>query len=307
VLPVVASDLHARALTRRYGGGGINDLGLSVESGNVVGVAGPNGAGKSTALGLLATRVRASHGSLYVAGVDARRRPRSARRLIGYLAHQPPLYEDMRVIDFLAHAARLYGIPRQQLNASVERAGERSGLADSLRRRIRHLSAGFRRRVGLAQALIHDPPVLVLDEPTTGLDTEATRHFWNQLAPLAEGRVIIIASHLFAELDALCHRLVILRAGEVVSDHALEPNDPSNNLLVRLRDEQGESPSIEALGLTSVESVGRGVFRVRDADAATQRRLMATILERGWSVAEWYPEQRGSEQLYRAAVESIHC
>jgi len=304
---VAVPELQANDLARRYTNGGVNGLELQLEAGNVVGVAGPNGAGKSTALGLLATRVRATRGSLHVAGIDARQRPRAARTRIGYLGHQPPLYDDMRVVDFLGHAARLYGIAKAERSASVERAVERSGLADRDERRIRHLSAGYRRRVGLAQALIHDPPVLILDEPTTGLDAQATRHFWAQLAPLAEGRVIIIASHLFAELDHLCHRLVIFDAGEVVSDDSLRPADAANGLLVRLRDAHGETPPAEALGLSSVETLAAGRFRIRNADDASQRRLMATILERGWSVDEWSRERAASEQLYRAAVESVHC
>lgn len=296
--------LQASDLSREYAGGGVAAMDLSVAPGTVLGVVGPNGAGKSTALGLLATRVRPQAGSLRIGATDALTHPGAARSRIGYLAHRPPLYDDMSVVAFLAHAACLYNVPRPQAWDSAQTAMAQAGISDIAHRRIRNLSHGFRQRVGLAQALVHDPSVIILDEPTAGLDAEAASAFVERLAPLSEGRVIVMASHLFSELDRLCHRLAIIRNGRFVADHDLvsTAND-GNTLVIRVRDHNGEPPTAEALGLTAAEPLGAGRFRLPDADDASRRRLMATILERGWSLDEWLPPRGLTEQLYRDAVE----
>lgn len=296
--------IEASGLARQYTGGGIAGLDLSIAPGTILGVAGPNGAGKSTALGLLATRIRPQSGSLRIGATDALTHPAAARAQVGFLAHRSPLYEDMRVGAFLAHAARLYRVPRRRAWNSAELAMERAGIGGIAERRIRNLSHGYRQRVGLAQALVHDPAVIVLDEPTAGLDADAAGAFIERLAPLSEGRVIVMASHLFTELDRLCHRLAIIRNARLVAEHSLAPESASNDtLIVRLRTEAGAPPTAEALGIASVEPLGYGRFRVPGADDACRRRLMATILERGWALDEWLPPRGQAEQLYRDAVE----
>jgi len=300
--------VHAEGVTRQYVNGLIGGIDLSIAAGSVVGIAGPNGAGKSTALGLLAARTAPSSGQLCINGIDAVKRARAARAHIGYLGHRPPLYDDMRVGDCVAYAARSHGVARANIAANVERALRCAGVGDVGQRRLCSLSHGYRQRVGLAQAICHDPSLLVLDEPTTGLDNEAAAAFVERLKPLAEGRVIILASHLFAELDRVCDRLAILRAGEMVTDQWLQPVDGDQNpLVIRVRDQTGQAPDPDALAVASAEPLGEGSFRITHADDAARRRLLATILERGWSLDEWSPGHGGSEQIYRAVVEVPAC
>ena len=209
--------IEVEALTKRYGDfTAIRDVSFSVGRGEVVGFLGPNGAGKSTTMRIVCGCIGATSGHARVGGVDVLERPIEVKRRIGYLPEVPPLYPSMVVEDYVAFAASIKGVERPREAAA--RALERVGLVDVRSRVIDHLSKGYRQRVGLAQALVHDPELLVLDEPTSGLDPAQRREIRLLLQELAAGdRTVILSTHVLAEVEAVCERVVIIDRGRIVT------------------------------------------------------------------------------------------
>ena len=188
-----------------------------VPAGSVVGLLGPNGAGKTTTMRMLTGCLQPSEGTARIAGHDVLRAPHSARAHVGYLPERPPLYEDMTVLDYLDHAARLRAVPGRSRAEAVRRVVRDCDLSGVAGRLIARLSTGLRQRVGIAQALVHRPPVLILDEPTSGLDPAQMRAMRQLIAGLAGRHTILLSTHLLAEVTAICQRIVILAAGRVVA------------------------------------------------------------------------------------------
>jgi ABC-2 type transport system ATP-binding protein len=181
----------------------------------VVGLLGPNGAGKTTTIRMITGFTPPDAGRVTVAGFDIVEQSRSARRALGYLPESAPAYGEMRTIDYLHFRARLYGLDRARRSAAADRVIEQCWLADVRTRRIGHLSKGYRQRVGLAAAMIHDPSVLILDEPTNGLDPRQIREAWQLVRSLAASRTVLVSSHILPEIEQMCDRVVIMSRGQV--------------------------------------------------------------------------------------------
>lgn len=221
--------IEARDLTKRYGElTALEGVSFSVGPGEVVGFLGPNGAGKTTTMRILTGFLPASDGSASIAGHDIFTEPLEARRAIGYLPESPPLYPEMSVQSYLRYVTKIKDVPRAGRAAAVDRALERCGLGEVRRRVIGTLSKGFRQRVGLAQAIVHDPPVLILDEPTVGLDPTQIREIRRLISTLASerpgetARTVILSTHILPEVEALCGRVMIINGGRKVLDSALD-------------------------------------------------------------------------------------
>ena len=209
--------IEVQGLVRRYGDfTAVRGVSFSVGRGEVVGFLGPNGAGKSTTMRILCGCIGATAGTARVAGHDVLEEPQQVKQRIGYLPEVPPLYPTMPVRDYVAFAARIRGVADPV--AAADRALSRVGLTDVGDRIIDHLSKGYRQRVGLAQALVHEPEVLVLDEPTSGLDPAQRREIRDLLLDLAAGdRTVILSTHVLAEVEAVCERVIIINQGEVIA------------------------------------------------------------------------------------------
>ncbi|MCP5200523.1 MAG: ABC transporter ATP-binding protein [Gammaproteobacteria bacterium] len=211
--------LEARGLVRRYGRHvALAGIDLVLRRGEVLGFLGLNGAGKSTTLQILAGALAPHAGRAAIAGHDLARHPRAARAALGYLPQVPPVIDDIRVDEYLELCARLQGVDRSARPAALARARARCGLDDVGARLVRHLSQGYRQRLGLAQAIVHDPAVLLLDEPTTGLDPVQIRDVRALVADLGRDHAVIVSSHILSEVRALASRVVILHAGRIVHD-----------------------------------------------------------------------------------------
>ncbi|QPJ65100.1 MAG: ATP-binding cassette domain-containing protein [Candidatus Nitrohelix vancouverensis] len=210
-------------LTKYYGPRrAINNLSFRVERDEVVGFLGPNGAGKSTTMNILTGIFPASSGSARICGHDIVEESMAVRKLIGYLPENPPLYQDMTVTRYLEFAARLRQVPGKNIRASVERALSKCSLNSVSGRIIGRLSKGFQQRVGLAQALIHDPDILILDEPTIGLDPIQIIEIRKLIQELAASHTIILSSHILPEITQICKRVIILNEGEIAAVDSLE-------------------------------------------------------------------------------------
>jgi ABC-2 type transport system ATP-binding protein len=217
--------IKADGLCKRYGGlTAIRGVSFEVAKGEVVGFLGPNGAGKTTTMRILTGYMPPSEGSAVVAGFDLARAPREAKRVIGYLPETPPLYPEMRVRDYVGYVAALHDVPRAQRASKVERALGACGLDAVANRVIGTLSKGFRQRVGLAQAIVHEPAVLVLDEPTSGLDPIQIAEIRELIRRLAaeEGRTVILSTHILAEVEAICQRVLLIAYGRLRVDATLD-------------------------------------------------------------------------------------
>jgi ABC-2 type transport system ATP-binding protein len=214
-----ASDLiEVRNLTKSFGPvRALDDVSFSVREGEVLGFLGPNGAGKTTTLRILAGFLPGDSGTVRVAGRDVRSESLAVRRAIGYLPEGVPLYPEMRVIEYLRFRSRIKGIARSERRRAIDRALEASDITDVRRRVIGTLSRGYRQRVGLADALLGEPRVLILDEPTVGLDPEQVRHFRELLRRVGQARTVVLSTHILSEVDLVCSSVLIIHRGRIVA------------------------------------------------------------------------------------------
>jgi ABC-2 type transport system ATP-binding protein len=220
--------IDARNLCKRYGDvEAVTNLSFSIGEGEIVGFLGPNGAGKTTTLRMLTGFLPLTDGTAHIAGHEIFSEPTKARRAIGYLPEFPPVYPDMTVQSYLLFVSKIKDVPRSQRRDAIERALERCGLTEVRSRVIGDLSKGFRQRVGLAQAIVHDPPVLILDEPTVGLDPIQIREIRAVIAELAAPRAgeprhtVILSTHILNEVEAICERIILINQGRKVVDQPL--------------------------------------------------------------------------------------
>jgi len=220
--------IEAKELSKRYGDiVAVDRVSFSIERGEVVGFLGPNGAGKTTTMRMLTGFLPPTDGEAIIAGHNIFTDPLAARRSIGYLPETPPLYPEMTVAGYVDYAARIKDVPRRARAAAVDRALEHCALRDVASRVIGTLSKGFRQRVGIAQAIVHDPPVLILDEPTVGLDPLQIREIRELIAELAGGKgdsqhTVILSTHILAEVAAICRRVILINDGRKAVDASLE-------------------------------------------------------------------------------------
>jgi len=209
--------LHAAGLTRRFGKhGAVNGVSLQLRRGEVLGLLGHNGAGKSTTLAMLTGVLVPNSGRVEICGFDLARQPDQAKACIGFLPETPPLYRDMRVDDYLSFAARLHGVVPAKVAGAVAEAKRSCGLQDSGRKIIGTLSKGYQQRAGIAQAIIHEPEVVVLDEPTVGLDPAQIRDIRALIRELGDAHSVILSTHLLGEVENICDRVEIMHQGRLI-------------------------------------------------------------------------------------------
>ncbi len=214
--------IEVDGLTKRYGSlRALDDVSFAIGKGEVVGFVGPNGAGKSTAMKCITGFLSADAGTVRVGDVDVREHPLEARRRIGYLPETNPLYDEMRVDDYLAFIGGIRGLRGAEVNEAIGRAVESAGLEGRLAQVIRTLSKGFRQRVGLAQALLHDPDLLILDEPHSGLDPNQIVEFRGLLRRLGETKTILYSTHFLTEVAVTCSRVMVIDEGRMTADGPL--------------------------------------------------------------------------------------
>ncbi len=215
--------IEVEHLTKTYGDfAAVDDISFQVKRGEVVGFLGPNGAGKTTTMRMLTCLLAPTSGRARVAGHDTLTESMDVRRAIGYLPEDTPLYENMSVLEFLRFAAEARDVPKSQRAARIKDAVDVSGLTSMVGRAIGHLSKGYRQRVGLAQAMVHDPPILILDEPWTGLDPNQIADVRGLIKKLGENKTLLLSTHILAEVEAVCDRVIIIDHGKIKADGSPE-------------------------------------------------------------------------------------
>lgn len=249
--------IEVRNLSKNYGDRrAIESLNFTVRKGEVVGFLGPNGAGKSTTMKILTGYMAPSSGEVHVAGFDVFENPIEVKRRIGYLPETPPVYQDMFVNDYLEFVANLKGVEKSKVASLVDSALEKTSLGDVRTRMIGNLSKGFKQRVGLAQALVSDPEILILDEPTVGLDPKQVAEMRQLIRQLKGQHTIVLSTHILPEVQASCDKVIIINRGSIVAEDSLEGlsrrmSGGGASVSVRVRRNQ----EAVASGLKSVEGV----------------------------------------------------
>ena len=290
-------------LYRYYGATcAVRDVNFELRKGQVLGFLGPNGAGKSTTMQILSGNLAPSTGRVMINGIDLLDQPKRAKAELGYLPEQPPLYRELSVDEYLWFCARLNRIPRQRRRAAVDTAKQRCGLTEVGARLIGNLSKGYQQRVGIAQAIIHTPKVVILDEPTVGLDPIQIREIRTLIRELGQEHGIILSTHILPEVQAVCTHVQIIHQGTLVfadSIAGLDARMRGATLLVGLR----HPPPLTELqvlpGVTEVETLDDGRLRLQYApDMNPAEMLVVKATLSGWGLYELSPERMSLEQIF---------
>jgi ABC-2 type transport system ATP-binding protein len=294
--------VSAQALNRSYGSNrAVRDVSLELRRGEVLGLLGPNGAGKTTAMQMITGNLAPTSGEVRICGIDLVDRPIQAKARIGYLPEVPPLYRELKVDEYLRLAGRLHKVKKSALGAAVERAKQRCGLPDMGKRLIGSLSKGYQQRVGIAQAIIHDPDVIILDEPTVGLDPNQIREIRTLIRELGNDHSVILSTHILPEVEAVCDRVQILHRGEVVFNDSIEGLRQFRGgqaLQVGLRNPPAPEAIARAAGDAEVEAVNEQLFRVRPRGSDPTDALVRASVEGGWGLYLLQPAQASLEQVF---------
>jgi ABC-2 type transport system ATP-binding protein len=302
-------------LSKRYARNiAVDNISFEVQKGQIVGFLGPNGAGKTTTMRILTCFLPPTAGNAAVAGFDVLKQPMEVKKRIGYLPEAPPLYPDLEVSEYLRFVGKLKGIPGSELSKRVDEVSDRCAIADVRKKLISKLSKGYRQRVGLAQAIIHNPDVLILDEPTSGLDPKQIHETRALIKSLAGDHTIILSTHILPEVEQTCEQVIIISKGKVVA------KDTVQNLTNRLRGSEAISVEVETRNgsldpaivqerLEQVSGVsrvlnrdsrnGRLVFEVESLQGRSIRGDLArAVVESGWDLNELRPVALSLEDVF---------
>ena len=293
-------------LTKMYGERpAVQDISFSVEKGEIVGFLGPNGAGKTTTMKMLTGFMPSSSGTASIAGFDIFKEPMGVKRNLGYLPETPPVYLEMTVGKYVEFAAQLHEVPKAQLKSAVSNAIEKTALGDVRNRIIGNLSKGYRQRVGLAQAIVHNPKVLILDEPTVGLDPKQIIEIRNLIKSFAGDHTVILSSHILPEVTATCQRIIVINRGKIVAQDTLE------HLNARLRKgnlytlvvKSASADAVRAIqaisGVSSARAEGnRVLIELASGGGEIRDQIVETAVKKGMGVLEFATEKLSLEDVF---------
>jgi len=304
--------IDVKQVTRYFGQvAAVNDVSFQVEKGEILGFLGPNAAGKTTTMRVLTTYLPATSGTATVAGFDVHEQSMEVRKRIGYLPENPPLYQEMRVRDYLDFVAKIKGVDSKKITTAVGEAMDKAAITDVSNRVIKHLSKGYKQRVGLAQAIVHNPDVLVLDEPTVGLDPKQIIEVRELIKELAGEHTIILSTHILPEVSMTCQRVVIIDKGKVVVD------DTTENLKKNLSGSQQLTISIGG----PVKEIQENLLKIKGVETITAKEnrngkdystlvveskskeeirplIAKAIVEKGWSLYEMKSRDMSLEDVF---------
>lgn len=299
----MTSLIQVDQLYRYYGDHcAVNNVSFSLERGEILGFLGPNGAGKSTTMQMICGNLAPTAGQIAINGIDILDKPKEAKRELGYLPEVPPVYRDLTTDEFLDYCARLHRIPRTSIGKAVENAKERCGLTELSTRLIGNLSKGYQQRVGIAQAILHTPAVIILDEPTVGLDPIQIREIRELIRELGKEHGIILSTHILPEIQEVCTRVQIIHQGQLVLNDSIQGLERSmRGLSVQLRTQ--DTPDLVKLyaikGIHGIEELGDNRYRIfHDQESTPAGAIAETAVSAGWGLLELIPEKRSMEQIF---------
>ncbi len=290
-------------LYRYYGSHcAVDNVSFSLEKGEILGFLGPNGAGKSTTMQMLCGNLAPTSGQILINGLDILDNPKEAKSELGYLPETPPVYRELTPDEYLEYCAKLHQIPRSQIALAVGNAKERCGLTDVGDRLIGNLSKGYQQRVGIAQAILHSPAVIILDEPTVGLDPIQIREIRELIRELGKEHGIILSTHILPEIQEVCTRVQIIHQGQLVLNDSIEGLERSmcaSAMLLATR-LTPELPKLQAItGVQAIDGLGGNRYRIfHDPEASPACAIAETAVASGWGLLELTPERRSLEQIF---------
>ncbi len=303
-------------LTKKYGAfTAVNDISFQVEKGEIVGFLGPNGAGKSTTMKILTSFLPATSGRASIAGFDVFEQSIEARKRMGYLPENTPLYPDMKVGEYLRYRAALKGVPRSKMRERVGDVLELCHIADREKQLIGSLSKGYRQRVGLADALVHDPDLLILDEPTIGLDPNQIRTVRDLIKNLASKRTVLISTHILPEVEIMCSRVIVIHKGKIrasdTAENLLKNHRSVGELRLEARAGEGAAGALRSIaGVKDVTEEHDGewtTFKLRlNANARPGEEILKLAQQRNWSVRELHQKSATLEDVFTDLTLSEH-
>lgn len=284
----------------------VNDLTFELKTGDILGFLGPNGAGKSTSMQILSGSLTPDEGQIEINGIDLIEKPTAAKQQLGYLPEQPPLYKELTVDEYLIYCAKLRGIKNPEIVASLDRAKQRCGLTECGHRLISNLSKGYQQRVGIAQAIIHSPAVIILDEPTVGLDPIQIQEIRLLITELGKEHGVILSTHILPEVQAVCNRVQIIQQGKLVyhSDmQTLQTDMQSAQIELELAENINDSLFNDINGIENIEHISARkscLSFVSDQTLIQQavQQITKRIVEQQLTLVSLTPKQRTLEQIF---------
>ncbi|MCK9208793.1 MAG: ATP-binding cassette domain-containing protein [Salinivirgaceae bacterium] len=302
-------DIVVKNLTKRYGPQrAVDNISFEVKTGEILGFLGPNGAGKTTTMKAITSYLVPTEGEITVGNYSIWEDQEQIKKLIGYLPEHNPLYQEMPVIDYLHYVAELQGIKKEKIKDRILEMVQVCGLEGEKHKRISELSKGYRQRVGLAQALIHDPQVLILDEPTTGLDPNQIVEIRELIKKIGREKTVILSSHILAEVEATCDRILIINRGKIVANgtaQELRKAEKGNEMIKVVIEDGDRNQMVKALqNLTSVQMVdsheGSDLIEVHSKPGVSSKRdIFKLCVEHGWTLTQMTPVETKLEDIFR--------
>jgi ABC-2 type transport system ATP-binding protein len=302
-------DIVIENLTKKYGNQkAVDNISLKVATGEILGFLGPNGAGKTTTMKIITSFIAPDEGEVYIGGKSIRDNPNEIKRHIGYLSENNPLYQDMPVIDYLEFCASLHDIEKSKVPGRVIEMIRITGLNSEKHKKIFELSKGFRQRVGLAQAMIHDPEILILDEPTSGLDPNQIAEIRKLIRELGREKTVILSTHILSEVEATCDRIFIINKGRLIADGTAESlkKQAQGTDIVRVKIEDGDTNdiyrSLQALrSVSMVDFADRKMnrFDIHCKGDDVKREIFRLCVEKKWVLTEMTNFETKLEDIFR--------
>jgi ABC-2 type transport system ATP-binding protein len=303
-------DIVVENITKRFGAQkAVDNVSFRVKAGEIVGFLGPNGAGKSTTMRAITCYLAPNEGDIRIGDYSIHQHPEEIKKIIGYLPELNPLYQEMPVLDYLRFIAELHGIPKQKINPRLLEMVHICGLEGEKHKKIGELSRGYKQRVGLAQALIHNPEVLILDEPTSGLDPNQIIEIRELIREIGREKTVILSSHILAEVEATCDRILIINKGRIVADGT--SNDlrkrAQNKEILKLTIEEGDRnvifKALQAMknsDLVDILSQSGNTFELQSKPGTSSRRdVFQLCVDKGWILTEMTPTETKLEDVFR--------
>ncbi len=281
----------------------IRDINMQIDAAGIVGLLGSNGAGKSTTMNILCGALNQTEGHVYINGIDMRKQPEEAKKLIGFLPQNPPLYMDLTVDEYLGYCAGLRLMPKDRMKPAIKEAKERCGVDHYSSRLIRNLSGGYRQRVGIAQAIVHKPKLVVLDEPTNGLDPNQIIEVRALIKEIAQDRAVIFSSHILSEIQLLCKEIKMIESGRIVFSDSMDAFNnyvEPHSMLLHLENPPSAAELQQIPGITKADFLTERQVRLYfSGDQEITERVVAASIHHGWRLREISLDKTALDEIFK--------
>jgi len=282
----------------------IRDINMEIAQNGIVGLLGSNGAGKSTTMNIICGVLNHTEGDVYINGFDIRTQAEAAKKEIGFLPQNPPLYKDLTIDEYLRYCAELRFMEKDKIKGAVEEVKERCGIAHFSNRLITNLSGGYRQRVGIAQAIIHKPKLVVMDEPTNGLDPNQLIEVRKLIKAISLDHAVLLSSHILSEIHILCKEIIMIEGGRLVFADSMDAFDnymPSNSLLMRMENPPAMGDILKIEGVSRVDFLTEKQARVYfEGDEGISERLIAAGVQFNWQLREISLEKGQLDDIFKS-------